>query len=177
MNGPRRTVPAVSRRRHYEPKQESQRNLHRALLERYDFAEDQLKLKPIVGSKARMEAVGARLETLHDYLKLREEEVSGLSEAAGFGLAIAVGIHELGQLASAIATSARFISKTPTSDKVAPTKLATSREMLRVSLPNSRESRHCEAFETHYPDRQRPGKWLNWRETLWDRRWTKNAST
>ena len=93
-------------------------NLHRALLERYDFAEDQLKLKPIVGSKARMEAVGARLETLHDYLKLREEEVSGLSEAAGFGLAIAVGIHEIGQLASAIATSARFISKTPTSDKV-----------------------------------------------------------
>jgi signal transduction histidine kinase len=93
-------------------------NVHRVLVERYDFSKDPLELKPIVGSKARVQAVGARLETLHEYLKLREEEIAGLAEVAGFGLAIAVGVHELGKLASAIAANARFISRSPTSDEV-----------------------------------------------------------
>ena len=93
-------------------------NLHRILVERYDFVKDPLELKPIVGSKARVQAVGARLETLHEYLKLREEEIAGLAEAAGFGLAIAVGVHELGKLASGIAANARFISRSPESEEV-----------------------------------------------------------
>ena len=92
--------------------------VHRVLLERYDFLADPLELKPVIGSKARLKAVGVRLETLHDYLKLREEEVAGLAEAAGFGLAIAVGVHELGKLASAIAIGATFISRNPASDEV-----------------------------------------------------------
>jgi len=49
---------------------------------------------------------------------LREEEVAGLTEAAGFGLAIAVGIHELGKLAGAISADARFVVTNPTSDEV-----------------------------------------------------------
>ena len=91
-------------------------NVSRALLERYDFAKDALDLKPIIGSKARLKAAGMRLETLHDYLKLREEEIAGLTEAAGFGLAIAVGVHELGKLAAAINADAKFVAKNPTSD-------------------------------------------------------------
>lgn len=93
-------------------------NVHRVLADRYDFVRDNLELKPVIGSKARLKAVGARLETLHDYLKLREEELAGLTEAAGFGLAIAVAVHELGKLASAIASNAKFIARNPSSDEV-----------------------------------------------------------
>src|SRR5258707_8437739 len=47
--------------------------------------------------------------SLGDQLKLQEDEREGLLEAAGFGLAIGVAVHEIGKLASAMLTDVRQV--------------------------------------------------------------------
>ena len=52
------------------------------------------------------------LLSLGEHLKLQDDEREGLLEAAGFGLAIAVAVHELGKLASAIVADVRLLNDT-----------------------------------------------------------------
>jgi signal transduction histidine kinase len=82
----------------------------KALLESYDFKKDPLKLAKTVGGRnaeEKVEAAADALTSLTEHLKLQDDEREGLLEAAGFGLAIGVGVHELGKLASAIVIDVR----------------------------------------------------------------------
>ncbi len=82
----------------------------KALVERYDFGKDPLKLAIIVGGKSpseRMTEAAESLRVLGEQLKSQEDEREGLLEAAGFGLAIGVAVHELAKVASAIVAEVR----------------------------------------------------------------------
>jgi signal transduction histidine kinase len=82
-----------------------------ALAEGYDFRKDPLKIAKIAGGKERagelLEAAAKRVRSVGDHAVLQEEERDGLLEAAGFGLAIGVGTHEMSKLASAIVSDVR----------------------------------------------------------------------
>lgn len=87
----------------------------KALVERYDFDKDPLMIAAKVGGTnpaARINDAAESLLSLGDQLKLQEDERDGLLEAAGFGLAISVAIHELGKLASAITSDAHRLQET-----------------------------------------------------------------
>lgn len=82
----------------------------KALVERYDFGKDPLKLATIVGGKSpaeRMTDAAESLRLLGEQLESQEDEREGLLEAAGFGLAIGVAVHELAKVASAIVAEVR----------------------------------------------------------------------
>ncbi len=82
----------------------------KTLVDHYDFRKDPLKLAAAIGGKKVAERVAAAADTLRrltEQLKLQEDEREGLMEAAGFGLAIGVAVHEVGKLASAIASDVR----------------------------------------------------------------------
>ena len=90
--------------------------LFATLSESYDFSEDPLRLKkvdPTLHSADRAETVAGTLRSLPDFISLREEERSGLVEAAGFGLAVAVGVHEMARVASSISSECRSLARTP----------------------------------------------------------------
>jgi len=75
------------------------------LAERYDFRKDPLELAKIVGGKdssQRLIDAAQNFRGLGEQLKLQEDEREGLLEAAGFGVAIGVGVHELSKLATGI---------------------------------------------------------------------------
>jgi signal transduction histidine kinase len=77
----------------------------RSISEHYDFKKDPLKIAKELGGDApakRLSEAAESLLSLSETLKLQEEEHAGLMEAAGFGLAISVAVHELGKLAAAI---------------------------------------------------------------------------
>jgi signal transduction histidine kinase len=95
------------------------------LAESYDFNKDPLKLKeiePRLKSAARLGAVRDALKALPDFLKLKEEERDGLIEAAGFGLAVAVGVHEFAREATAMASECRSLARRAKSEDI-PTQL------------------------------------------------------
>ena len=82
----------------------------RKLATEYDFKKDAFSLTKAVGGTdvpARLRDISERLETLEDQLALQEDEREGLLEAAGFGLAIGVAVHEIARLASAILSDVR----------------------------------------------------------------------
>lgn len=84
----------------------------RKLVEDYDFAKDGLALTQVVGgnsgrASSRLREVSERLETVADQLAFQDEERDGLLEAAGFGLAIGVAVHEIARLASSILSDVR----------------------------------------------------------------------
>jgi signal transduction histidine kinase len=82
----------------------------KALLERYDFRKDSLELAKVIGGEdpsERLTDVAEALRVLGDQLKLQEDEREGLLEAAGFGLAIGVGVHELAKLGTGIVSEVR----------------------------------------------------------------------
>ena len=84
--------------------------LNDALVERYDFQKDPLKLAKVIGGKnpaERMTGAADALRHLGEQLKLQEDEREGLLEAAGFGLAIGVGVHELAKVATGIVAEVR----------------------------------------------------------------------
>jgi signal transduction histidine kinase len=84
--------------------------LSKALVERYDFRKDSLKLAKVIGGKNPSQRIMGTAEALRDLgeqLKLQEDEREGLLEAAGFGLAIGVGVHELAKLATGIVAEVR----------------------------------------------------------------------
>jgi signal transduction histidine kinase len=84
--------------------------LSEALVERYDFRKDPLKLARVIGGKnppQRMMDIAEAHRNLGEQLKLQEDERDGLLEAAGFGLAIGVGVHELAKLATGIVVEVR----------------------------------------------------------------------
>lgn len=92
----------------------SSSRLFRALAESYDFAKDPLRLRsvdPALRSAKRARAIADAMKALPDFLSLREEERNGLVEAAGFGLAVAVGVHEIARVASAISSECRWLVK------------------------------------------------------------------
>ena len=75
------------------------------LAQRYDFRKDPLELAKIVGGKdpsQRLIQAAQNFGELGEQLKLQEDERDGLLEAAGFGIAIGVGVHELSKLAAGI---------------------------------------------------------------------------
>ena len=76
----------------------------KSLGDNYDFRKDSLNIAARVGAKPaqRISEAAEALTSLGEQLKLQEDEREGLLEAAGFGLAISVAVHELGKLASAI---------------------------------------------------------------------------
>jgi signal transduction histidine kinase len=79
------------------------------IAENYDFDRDPLRIGKLVkkgGPKQAIEAL-RRVRRLESQLKLQHEERDALLEAAGFGLAVNVGVHEIGRLASAIASDLR----------------------------------------------------------------------
>ncbi|TAH35206.1 MAG: sensor histidine kinase [Planctomycetota bacterium] len=89
--------------------------LGKAMVESYDFRKDPLKIAERVGGKNAPERIGEAAEvllSLGEHLKLQDDEREGLLEAAGFGLAIGVAVHELGKLASAIVTDVRQLHDT-----------------------------------------------------------------
>ena len=96
--------------------------LFASLSESYDFSEDPLRLKkvdPALHSADRAAVVAGTLQSLPDFISLREEERSGLVEAAGFGLAVAVGVHEMARVASGISSECRSLARTPDTAEMA----------------------------------------------------------
>ena len=90
--------------------------LFTTLSESYDFLKDPLQLKqvdPALHSADRAAAIAGTLQSLPDFISLREEERSGLVEAAGFGLAVAVGVHEMARVASGISSECRSLARNP----------------------------------------------------------------
>src|SRR5262249_1262406 len=82
----------------------------KALLERYDFRKDSMQLAKIIGGKNpldRLTDAAEALRVLGEQLKLQEDEREGLLEAAGFGLAIGVGVHEIAKLGTGIVAEVR----------------------------------------------------------------------
>lgn len=95
----------------------------------YDFDADELGIGKAVGKNAA-DLIGGAAEAfldLGDHLKLQDEEREGLLEAAGFGLAIGVAIHELGKLASAIVVDVRQLQDAITLEPPEIEKLAVVR--------------------------------------------------
>lgn len=87
----------------------------RAISERYDFRKDPLNINKAIGGTDPGKRVGEladSLLSLGEALKLQEDEHEGLMEAAGFGLAIGVAVHELGKLASAIVSDVHQLHRT-----------------------------------------------------------------
>ena len=90
--------------------------LFTTMSESYDFSEDPLRLKkvdPAFSSPARTAAIAGTLQSLPDFISLRDEERNGLVEAAGFGLAVAVGVHEMALVASGISSESRSLARSP----------------------------------------------------------------
>ena len=88
----------------------------------YDFSEDPLRLKdadPALTSAERVATIAGTVKSLPDFISLREEERSGLVEAAGFGLAVAVGVHEMARVASGISSECRSLARNPDTSEVA----------------------------------------------------------
>jgi len=84
----------------------------KAIVENYDFRKDPLKIAKNVGGKNASHQIGEAVEvllSLGEHLRLQDDERDGLLEAAGFGLAVGVTIHELGKLASAIVAEVRLL--------------------------------------------------------------------
>jgi hypothetical protein len=81
----------------------------KALVEKYDFKKDRDGLGEEIGKKAaeKIQAAVEAFDELGETLKLQEEEREGLLEAAGFGLAIGVAVHEISKLAGAIVSDAK----------------------------------------------------------------------
>jgi signal transduction histidine kinase len=82
----------------------------KTMAEKYDFKDDPMQIAAKVGGDnpaERLVAASKALGSLGDQLKLQEDEREGLVEAAGFGLAIGVAVHELAKLATAIISDVR----------------------------------------------------------------------
>jgi len=87
----------------------------KAIVEKYDFRKDPLQIGKSLGGKNAPQRIGEAADvllSLGEHLKLQDDEREGLLEAAGFGLAIAVAVHELGKLASAIVADVRLLNDT-----------------------------------------------------------------
>jgi signal transduction histidine kinase len=85
-------------------------DIGKAIVENYDFRKDPLKVVKSLGGKNAPERISEAAEvllSLGEHLKLQDDEREGLLEAAGFGLAIGVAVHELGKIASAIIADVR----------------------------------------------------------------------
>lgn len=84
--------------------------LGRAIVDAYDFKKDPFDVVDKLGGKKAQTNLSAALESfgdLQEQLKLQEEEREGLIEAAGFGLAVNVAVHEISKLAGAIVSDAK----------------------------------------------------------------------
>lgn len=87
--------------------------LGQAVVAEYDFKKDPLEVTEKLGGKKAEANLAAAVEVfkdLHEQLKLQEEEREGLIEAAGFGLAVNVAVHEISKLAGAIVSDAKRLS-------------------------------------------------------------------
>lgn len=87
----------------------------KAIVEKYDFRSDPFQIAKNAGGKdapQRVEEAAKALLSLGEHLKLLDDEREGLLDAAGFGLAIGVGVHELARLASAIVADVQHLRNT-----------------------------------------------------------------
>jgi signal transduction histidine kinase len=87
--------------------------------DKYDFKKDPLEIGDIVGSDEpaqRISEAAEALQSLVEQIKLLEGERDGLMEAAGFGLAIGIAVHEIGRLASAIVSDIQNLALGPSPD-------------------------------------------------------------
>jgi len=85
-----------------------------ALTEDYDFRADPLKIGETIGGedpRARVTEISESLLSVGEQLELHQTEHEGLMEAAGFGLAVGVAVHELGKLSSAIIADVRQLQR------------------------------------------------------------------
>ena len=92
-----------------------------ALADSYDFVKDPLALRnvsPALRSGRRALVTADALKGLPDFLTQREEERNGLLDAAGFGLAVAVGVHEIAHVASNMAAECRSLVRNPQSEEM-----------------------------------------------------------
>jgi signal transduction histidine kinase len=125
------------------------------LAESYDFGKDPLALKdvsPALRSRKRILAMEDALKGLPDFLSQREEERNGLIDAAGFGLAVAVGVHEIARVVSEIASESRHLSKNIQSDE-APHRL---QRMARNADSLLTEVRRLAPLRTTRTEQSRP---------------------
>lgn len=85
----------------------------------YDFKKDPLKIgkRTHLSTVKRTRLVGEAIAHLPDQLTIANEERSGLIEAAGFGLAVSVGIHEIATIATGISVESKKILKATTDQK------------------------------------------------------------
>jgi signal transduction histidine kinase len=89
------------------------------IAEDYDFKKDSLGIRDIVGGDEpvqRIAEAGEALQSLVKHIEFLEDERDGLMEAAGFGLAIGIAVHEMGRLASAIVSDIQSLSRSPSQD-------------------------------------------------------------
>jgi signal transduction histidine kinase len=88
--------------------------LSRAVLERYDFKKDALKLSENTGGDKAPEMIASAVDTLDeigDQLDLLDDEREGLLEVAGFGIAISVAVHEVSKIAGAIVSDTKRLDE------------------------------------------------------------------
>lgn len=79
--------------------------LAKALEDKYDFKKDPLGITPALGGSkapAVIADLSSTVEALADQVRSLETERDGLLEAAGFGIAVGVAVHELAKLATAV---------------------------------------------------------------------------
>ena len=95
--------------------------LLKTLSQSYDFSKDPLRLTTVdraLRSADRAAAMATVLEAVVPSIERREEERSGLVEAAGFGLAVAVGVHGMARVASRISSDCRSLARNPEGNEV-----------------------------------------------------------
>jgi signal transduction histidine kinase len=89
-------------------------SIAKALTDAYDFTADPLNIRETIGGedpKSRVTEISESLMNVAEQLELHEQEHEGLMEAAGFGLAIGVAVHELGKLSSAMAVDVQRLQR------------------------------------------------------------------
>ncbi len=89
-------------------------SIAKALTDDYDFTADLLNIREKIGGKdpkIRVTEISESLMTVGEQLELHEHEHEGLMEAAGFGLAIGIAVHELGKISSAIAVDVQQLQR------------------------------------------------------------------
>ena len=89
-------------------------SIAKGLTDAYDFIADPLSIREKIGGedpRARVTEISKSLMTVGEQLELHEHEHEGLMEAAGFGLAIGVAVHELGKISSAIVVDVQQLQR------------------------------------------------------------------
>ena len=128
-----RRIPAKTLRAHAK----IAAKLGRTLLDRYDFVNDPVGIARDLGGEETRRRIGEAAEALSalgTQLKLQEDERAGLVDAAGFGLAVGVAVHELARLASTLVVDVRRLEAEVTRDSKEAAALTSLRRRAEAML-------------------------------------------